>query len=69
MKDERAALDEKIQALTRFINGSDIFPTLARVDQALMRVQLDAMRAYITALDTRIDRAQRRADREAIFRG
>ena len=51
--DEKAALDEKLNALLVFLDG-DIFEGLSQVDQALLTVQAKLMASYSTVLASRI---------------
>ncbi len=51
--DEKAQLDERIKKLQTFIWGEK-FDKLDRVEQDLMRQQLDAMHNYSTVLNNRL---------------
>lgn len=50
--DERNALDEKIEALSSFIETRDDLP---KAKECLMQAQLSTMKSYLTILDMRIN--------------
>lgn len=52
--DEKSDLDVKIEALSKFINGSTIFDGLPEDEQGRLRNQLDAMTLYSNILGKRI---------------
>lgn len=54
MIDEFNQLEEKASKLNLFIETNDIFKTLSKEKQDLMRLQLQGMRVYEYALNKRI---------------
>jgi hypothetical protein len=54
--EEREALDEKLQKLSTFIETSETFRVLGRVDQHILMRQRTLMREYSVVLGLRIDR-------------
>lgn len=54
--EERRELSERIVKLAKFISASEIFNTLHKIDQDLLKEQRDAMISYHDALDARIER-------------
>ena len=55
MVKEGAELLTKVTDLQAFIDG-DVFRTLSKIDQDLLRSQLTTMREYLSILQTRISR-------------
>lgn len=56
--DECKVLNDKIVALSIFIDTNPVFSTLSKEDRLLLQAQLNAMTAYLTILDLRIERFQ-----------
>lgn len=54
MQVEAAELAEKVNKLTNFIEGSDVYVRLDAIRQQLLVIQLHSMNAYLAALNTRI---------------
>jgi hypothetical protein len=55
VRDERDALQVKIDALGTFVGGH-IYQSLHEIDQQLLSIQLDIMRDYVDTLNARIER-------------
>jgi len=52
--DEKAGLELKINNLNKFVPYHDNFIELSTQDQALLKTQLDIMKAYMAILNARI---------------
>lgn len=53
--DERAALEEKIDALDKFVYHNDAFKMLGIFQQTLLKQQLEMMKGYERILTARLD--------------